>query len=130
MLTENRARGIKPRRIARKVFDGAGLYLLVTPKGGRCWRYAYRFAGKHKTLSLGIYPDVPLDRARSRHEFARNLLANGIDPAGLKAALGKRTFIATMRELGSARKDTLACPKNLETIGASTRGSRAPGGTE
>jgi hypothetical protein len=103
MLTESGAGSIKPRRIARKVFDGAGLYLLVTPKGGRCWRYAYRFARKHKTLSLGIFPDVPLDRARSRHEFARNLLAHGIDPAGLKAALGKRTFLATMREWESAQ---------------------------
>jgi len=122
MLTESRAGSIKPRRIARKVFDGAGLYLLVTPKGGRCWRYAYRFAGKHKTLSLGIFPDVPLDLARSRHEFARNLLAKGIDPVGLKAALGKRTFIATMREWGSARKDALA-RKHAPAPGA-------PGGTE
>jgi hypothetical protein len=103
MLTESRARGIKPRRIARKGFDGAGLYLLVTPKGGRCWRYAYRFAGKEKTLSLGIYSDVPVDLARARHEFARNLLAHGIDPAGLKSGLGKHTFIAAMREWGSAR---------------------------
>jgi hypothetical protein len=68
-----------------------GLYLLVTPKDGRCWRYNYRFAGKCKTLSLGIYPDVPLERPRSRHEFARNLLARGLDPAALctwKAHLG------------------------------------------
>jgi hypothetical protein len=103
MLTESRAGSIKPRRIARKVFDGAGLYLLVTPKGGRCWRYAYRFAGKHKTLSLGTLPDVPLDRARSRHEFARHLLANRIDPAGLKAALGKHIFLATLREWEKAK---------------------------
>lgn len=122
MLTERRAGGIKPRRIARKVFDGGGLYLLVTPKGGRCWRYAYRFARKHKTLSLGIFPDVPLDRARSRHEFARNLLAHGIDPAGLKAALGKRTFIATMREWESVRGDTLAgLLRNHEANRTSTR---------
>jgi hypothetical protein len=110
MLTESRARGIEPRRIARKVFDGAGLYLLVTPKGGRCWRYTYRFAHKHKTLSLGIYPDVPLDLARGRHEFARNLLAHGIDPAALNAALGKLTFIATMREWMKARCRMLALP--------------------
>jgi hypothetical protein len=97
MLTESRAGSIKPRRIARKVFDGAGLYLLVTPKGGRCWRYAYRFAGKHKTLSLGIYPDDPLDRARSRHEFARNLLAKGIDPAGLARRCGSSAFWALCR---------------------------------
>ena len=130
MLTESRAGSIKPRRIARKVFDGAGLYLLVTPKGGRCWRYAYRFARKHKTLSLGIYPDVPLDRARSRHEFARNLLAHGIDPAGLKAALGKRTFLAAMREWESARTDALARFVRDQANRTSTRGCLAPGGTE
>jgi hypothetical protein len=105
MLTKSKARAIKPRRIARKVFDGAGLYLLVTPKGGRCWRYAYRFAGRRKTLSLGIYPDVPVDLASARHQFARNLLAHGIDPSGLKTALGKLTFIATMRAWRSARNE-------------------------
>jgi hypothetical protein len=63
MLTEDKARNIKPSRIARKIFDGAGLYLRVTPKGGRCWRYDYRFARQRKTLSLGIYPDVPLELA-------------------------------------------------------------------
>jgi len=100
------------------------LYLLVTPKGGWCWRYAYRFVRKHKTLSLGIFPDVPLDRARSRHEFARNLLAHGIDPAGLKAALGKRTFLATMREWESARSDASKRPvRNQDAIRAWTRES-------
>jgi hypothetical protein len=44
MLTEAEVGAIKPRRYSRKVSDGGGLYLLVTPKGGRCWRYAYRFA--------------------------------------------------------------------------------------
>jgi hypothetical protein len=70
--------------------------LLVTPKGGRSWRYSYRFAQKHKTLSLGVYPGVPLERARSRHEFARNLFAHGLDPSALKAALGKHIFVVTM----------------------------------
>ncbi len=103
MLTEAEIRAIKPLRYSRKVSDGGGLYLLVTPKGGRCWRYAYRFARKYKTLSLGIYPDVPPERARSRHEFARNLLAHGLDPSALKAALGKHIFVVTMREWEIAR---------------------------
>jgi hypothetical protein len=105
MLTETEIRAIEPVRYSRKVSDGRGLYLLVTPKGGRCWRYAYRFARKYKTLSLGTYPDVPLERARARHEFARNLLAHGLDPSALKAALGKHTFAATMREWEIARGD-------------------------
>jgi len=103
MLTETEVRAIKPLRYLRKVTDGGGLYLLVTPKGGRWWRYAYRFAQKHKALALGTYPEVPLERARSRHEFARNLLAHGLDPSALKAALGKDIFIVTMREWEIAR---------------------------
>jgi hypothetical protein len=98
MLTETEVEAIKPVRYAYKVWDGRGLYLLVTPKGARHWRFAYRFARKYKELSLGTYPVVTLEWARSRHEFARNLLANGVDPAALKAAIGKHAFAAMMRE--------------------------------
>jgi len=103
MLTETEVKGIKPLRYLRKVSDGRGLYLLVTPKGGRWWRYAYRFAQKYKSLALGTYPAVSLERARSRHEFARNLLAHRLDPSALKAALGKDLFVVTMREWEIAR---------------------------
>ena len=98
MLTESELRALKPVRYLRKVTDGRGLYLLVTPRGGRWWRFAYRFAQKGKTLALGTYPDVPLERARARHEFARDLLAHGVDPSELKKALGKYAFVAAMRE--------------------------------
>ena len=81
MLTKTRLRSVKPLRYARKLFDGGGLYLLVVPKGGRYWRYNYRFYGKQKTLAFGIYPDVSLDKARARHQEARRLLAAGVDPS-------------------------------------------------
>jgi hypothetical protein len=83
------------RRYARKIFDGRGLYMLVTPNGGRYWRYNYRFEGKLKTVALGIHPDVPLERARVRHQVARSLLAEGIDPSARKRALGIRAFATT-----------------------------------
>ena len=54
MLTETAVRRAKPLRQPRKLFDGGGLYLLVVPKGGRYWRYNYRFNGKQKTLALGV----------------------------------------------------------------------------
>ncbi len=92
MLTEAELRNIKPLRYARKISDSGGLYLLVAPNGGRYWRYQYRFNGKQKTLALGIYPDVPLAKARARHQEARRQLADGIDPAILKRALGRRAF--------------------------------------
>ena len=63
--------------------DGGGMYLLVT-KAGRYWRMNYRFAGKRKTLALGIYPAVSLAKARQGRDKARELLADGIDPSAAK----------------------------------------------
>jgi hypothetical protein len=82
----------EPRRCARKVVDGRGLYLLVMPNGGRYWRYDYRFQGKHKALALGIHPDVSREQARARHQVARTFLANGTDPSVRKRALGNSAF--------------------------------------
>jgi hypothetical protein len=58
---------------------------------------------KQKTLALGQYPDVSLEKARARHEFARHLLDNGIDPSRLKQVLGKHTFIVAVREWATQR---------------------------
>lgn len=74
-------------RYTRKVSFGRSLYLLVTPKGGRYWRYRYRFQGRERMLALGCYPEVPTKSARARHQAARRLLALGIDPAGRRKAL-------------------------------------------
>lgn len=67
-----------------KLSDGEGLFLLVQPNGSKYWRLAYRFAGKQKTLALGVYPDVSLAEARDRRADARKLLANGADPGAVK----------------------------------------------
>jgi hypothetical protein len=71
----------RPVRYLRKISFGGSLNLFVTPKGSRYWRYCYRYGGKRRTLSLGLYPEVPVDRARSRHLAARQLLAAGVDPS-------------------------------------------------
>jgi hypothetical protein len=64
--------------------------LLVMPNGGRYWRYNHRFDGKLKTLAWGA--DVSLDKARARHQVARTLLADGVDPSARKRVLGNRAF--------------------------------------
>ncbi len=69
---------VKPQAKPYKLTDGKGLYLLVTPAGGKLWRFDYRFAGKRKTLALGSYPDLPLSDARLRLADARQMLAGGI----------------------------------------------------
>lgn len=70
----------------QKLADGGGLYLLVQPNGAKYWRLDYRFAGKRKTLAVGVYPDVSLSDARKRREAARKVLANGADPSAVKKA--------------------------------------------
>jgi len=79
-LTDTAIRNAKPGPKSRKIFDGAGLYLEITPAGGKWWRFRYAFGGKSKLLSMGTYPDVSLTKARDRRDDARKLLADGIDP--------------------------------------------------
>ncbi|OYT99315.1 MAG: integrase [Burkholderiales bacterium PBB1] len=64
-----------------RLTDSQGLYLEVTPAGARYWRLKYRYAGKEKRLSLGVYPNVTLATARKRREAARDLLDAGQDPS-------------------------------------------------
>ena len=85
-LTATAVKNAKPRAKQYKMADGGGLFLLVTPKGGKWWRYKYRFNKKEKLLALGTYPDVSLKDVRDLHEKSRKLLAKGIDPSEAKKA--------------------------------------------
>lgn len=76
----------KPQSKEVKLFDGGGLFLLVTPTGGKLWRLKYKFQGKEKQLALGSYPEITLADARQRREDARRFLANGVDPGAVKKA--------------------------------------------
>ncbi len=86
-LTDTFLRGLKPTGKVQKYSDGGGLYLHVSPTGGKLWRMGYRFEGKQKTLSFGAYPAVSLKDARSRREEAKEKLAAGIDPGAQKKAV-------------------------------------------
>lgn len=85
-LSDIAIRKSQPTEKQYKLTDGEGLYLLVTPSGGKYWRYDYRFDGKRKTYAIGTYPDVPLKLARERKLDARKLVADGIDPNEMKKA--------------------------------------------
>jgi integrase len=79
-LSDTAIRNAKPGEKPAKLFDERGLFLLITPTGGKWWRFRFAFGGKEKLLSLGVYPDVSLKDARGRRDAARKLLAEGIDP--------------------------------------------------
>jgi integrase len=85
-LTDTALRNAKPHNKTARLFDGRGLYLEVSPAGGKWWRLKYRFDGKEKRLSLGVYPDVSLKDARDRRDAARKLLADGVDPSANRKA--------------------------------------------
>jgi integrase len=86
MLSDAKARTAKARANAYKLTDEKGLHLLVMPNGSKWWRLSYRFGGKQKTISLGVYPAVTLAMARKRRDEARRLLADGIDPSAKRKA--------------------------------------------
>jgi hypothetical protein len=79
MLSELQVRRAVAREKPYKLTDGAGMYLLVNAVG-RYWRLDYRFEGKRKTMSLGVYPAVSLVEARARRDDARKTLGDGRDP--------------------------------------------------
>src|SRR5882757_3882735 len=85
-LSDTVIRQAKPGPKPVKMFDGRGLYLLLSPSGSKCWRFKNRIDGREKLLAFGVYPDVPLKLARDRREEARQLSAAGVDPGAKKQA--------------------------------------------
>lgn len=93
-LTDTLIRHTKPADKPLRLYDERGLYLEVSPKGGKWWRLKYSFAGKQRLLSLGTYPDTGLKAVREKRDQARRMLAQGIDPsAARKAKQASRTEI-------------------------------------
>lgn len=100
-LTATAMRAAKPGAKPLKLFDGGGLFLLVTPTGAKYWRFKYRIDNREKLLSLGVYPDVSLKEARNRRDAARKHLAQGIDPSAVRKATkanNANSFEAVARE--------------------------------
>ena len=77
-LTDSTIRNAKPKDRDYKLSDGEGLYLLVTPAGGKLWRLKFRSLGKEKKLAIGAYPKVKLADARKARDRAKEELAAGL----------------------------------------------------
>jgi integrase len=101
-LTAIAIKNAKPGPKTRRLWDAEGLYLEVSPAGGRWWRWKYRFAGKEKRLALGVFPALSLQDARAKRDEARKLLRAGIDPGQEKrkaqAAASADSFEQIARE--------------------------------
>jgi len=110
-LTNIAIKRAKAGKSIQKLSDGDGLVLLVYPNGSKYWAFRYRFLGKEKSLSLGVYPEVSLSEARSKLVAARKLVSNGQDPSEARKAARRQatmsaenTFEAIAREWIAARR--------------------------
>ncbi|KMJ04038.1 tyrosine-type recombinase/integrase [Serratia marcescens] len=83
-LNDMQIRRAKPEAKAYTLGDGQGLSLLIEPNGSKSWRFRYRYAGKPKMISLGVYPTIKLADARSRRDEARKLVAEGKNPSEVR----------------------------------------------
>ncbi|MBL8407517.1 MAG: integrase arm-type DNA-binding domain-containing protein [Candidatus Accumulibacter sp.] len=122
-LTDTTIRNAKPTDKPVRMFDSGGLYVEISPAGGKLWRLKYRIAGKEKLLALGIYPDVSLKDARMRRDEARKLLANGIDPSenrkaqkAAKVARSGNSFEVISREWLEQHKETVVPAQHLKSL--------------
>jgi len=121
-LTDTAIRRAVAKKKPYKLYDTGGLFLLVTPSGGKWWRFKYRFAGKEKLLSLGTYPDISLKKARDRRDQERRKLADRVDPAvnrkAVKAAWvdsQANSFEVVAREW-IAKQSSIWAPTNTKKV--------------
>jgi len=153
MLTDAHVRKIKPLEKKKRYADEKGLYLEVTPSGGRFWRLKYRFNGRESTLTIGSYPEVSLAQARRTRDGARVQLYKNIDPNAakndrlqqtdenklFKAVIKENTYLRDLSVfekdifpvLGDVPidqikgKDVVACAKKIEARGAQEMAKRS-----
>ena len=104
-LTANQVKNEKPTAKQKFISDEKGLRLLVTPDGGKYWRFKYRFANKQKTLALGVYPEVSLKRARELRDDARQKVRQGVDPAQERRAERQKLISANDNQVRSVAED-------------------------
>ena len=122
-LTDVSLKNTKPSEKPYSLADEKGLSILVQPTGSKGWRFRYRFDGKEKMLSFGIYPDVSLKDSRTQRDEARKLLTLGVDPSEHRKArlaarecLASNSFEVICREWLEGRRSTVAEGQHVKTL--------------
>jgi integrase len=91
-------RAAKPKEKDYMINDGGGLYLVVGKNGSKLWRFVYSFGGKRKKIALGAYPENTLEAARRKADEAREHIANGTDPAGIRTEDKKSRMLIRLND--------------------------------
>ena len=117
-LTQMAVQSAKPGVKDYKIYDEKGMFLLITPSGGKLWRLKYRYQKKEKSMPLGKYPEVSLKAAREARDAARVLISQGVDPMAERKKRKERTgdsFKLVAEEWRLGKQQVLA-PKSFENI--------------
>lgn len=125
MLIDRDIQRAKPKDKAYRLSDARGLHLMVTPTGGKLWRYKYRYQGQEKLMSFGPYPDVTLAIARERHAMARRLLSEGADPMELKRAGKERAETTSFEAIAGLWLDHWKADKSAQHVDTTRRRLKA-----
>ena len=107
-LSDITVRTAKPREKEYKLSDSGGLYLLITPAGGKLWRLKFRVDGREKKLAIGAYPAIGLSDARKRRDDARELIATGADPSREKQQAKHRARVSAANTFGEVASEFIA----------------------
>lgn len=112
-LSDVKVRNTRPKEKPYKLADAGGLFLLVTPSGGKLWKIKYRYQRKEREHAIGAYPIIGLTEARETRDSVKKLLSADIDPAQhkrlskqQKAEANENTFEAVARRWLSVKKTT------------------------
>jgi integrase len=106
-LTDTEIKKSKPAEASYRLSDSGGMYLVVSPAGGKLWRWKYRFDGKEKLMALGKYPQISLAMARERHAEGRKLLAIGVDPMAQRKAEKAADHVASSNSFATIAAEWL-----------------------
>lgn len=128
LLSDIQIKRAKPQKKPYTLNDGAGLSLLVEVNGAKGWRFRYRFIGKPKMISFGVYGEVSLADARRKRDEARSMLAKGINPSDARKAekialhfSHENNFEALAREWYSSKQTTWSDGYAKEVLGCLER---------
>lgn len=133
VLTDTKLRALKAGDAPYRVADSNGLCIEVRPTGAKVWRYRYRFAGSASMVTIGEYPAIPLQQARTERDRLRAIVKGGGNPAhaqrAAKAASVERhanTFGAIGLELVEKREREGMTAQSLERDRRAIQGYLAP----
>lgn len=97
-LTDTQIKNAKPKDKEYKLFDGGGMYLLVSSNGSKGWRIKYRFEGKEQRLSFGSYPIVSLADARAKRDELKKQVASGVNPSNMRKDIKEQYKIQKVKD--------------------------------